>query len=53
MVRISSEMLLTQAEATGFRTDILEKVGLLIHLLEAMRSHPFLKGRYGPEPFYL
>ncbi len=45
VVRISSEMLITQAEATGFRTDILEKVGLLIHLLEAMRSHPFLKGR--------
>jgi len=45
VVRISSEMLITQAEATGFRTDILEKVGLLIHLLEAVRSHPFLKGR--------
>ncbi len=37
-MRISSEMLITQAEATGFRTDILEKVGLLIHLLEALRS---------------
>jgi predicted nucleotidyltransferase component of viral defense system len=45
VVRISSEMLITQAEVTGFRPDILEKVGLLIHLLEAMRSHPFLKGR--------
>jgi hypothetical protein len=45
VVRISSEMLITQAEVTGFRTNILEKVGLLIHLLEAMRSHPFLKGR--------
>lgn len=45
VVRIFSETLITQAEATGFRTDILEKVGLLIHLLEAVRSHPFLKGR--------
>jgi predicted nucleotidyltransferase component of viral defense system len=45
VVRISHETLIAQAEATGFRTDILEKVGLLIHLLEAMRSHPFLKGR--------
>jgi len=44
-VRISSEMLMAQAEATGFRMDTLEKVGLLIHLLEAIRSHPFLKGR--------
>ena len=42
-MRISSEML--TAEATGFRTDILKKVGLLIHLLEALRNHPFLKGR--------
>jgi len=45
VVRISSETLIAQAEATGFRTDILEKVGYLIHLLEAARSHPFLKGR--------
>ena len=44
-LRISSEMLMVQAEATGFRMDALEKVGLLIHLLEALRSHPFLKGR--------
>ena len=44
-MRISSETLIAQEEATGFRTDILEKVGLLIHLLEAVRSHPFLKGR--------
>ena len=45
LVKISLEMLKSQAEVTGFRTDILEKVGLLIHLLEALRSHPFLKGR--------
>ena len=29
VVKISHEMLKAQAEATGFRTDILEKVGLL------------------------
>jgi predicted nucleotidyltransferase component of viral defense system len=45
VVRISSETLIVQAEATGFRTDILEKVGHLMHLLEAVRDHPFLKGR--------
>ena len=33
LVKISHEMLKNQAELTGFRTDILEKVGLLIHLL--------------------
>ena len=44
-MKISHEMLKNQAELTGFRTDILEKVGLLMHLLEAVRSHPFLKGR--------
>ena len=44
-MKISPEMLITQAGVTGFRTDILEKVGLLIHLLEALRDHPFLKGR--------
>jgi hypothetical protein len=49
VVRISSEMLIAQAEVTGFRTDMLEKVGLLIHLLEAVRSHPFLKGEINPE----
>ena len=35
-MRIFPEMLKSQAEVTGFRTDILEKVGLLIHLLEAL-----------------
>ena len=44
-VRISPETLLNQAEATGFRPDMLEKVGLLLQLLDAVRSHPFLKDR--------
>jgi hypothetical protein len=45
-VRISSETLANQAEATGFRPDMLEKVALLLQLLDAVRSHPFLKDGY-------
>jgi hypothetical protein len=41
-VRISPETFVSQAEATGFRPDMLEKVGLLLQLLDAVRSHPFL-----------
>jgi hypothetical protein len=44
-MKISSETLTTQAEATGFRPDMLEKVALLLQLLDAIRSHPFLKER--------
>jgi len=44
-MRISPEMLAAQSEATGFRPDMLEKVGLLLQLLDAVRSHPFLKGK--------
>ena len=44
-MRISSETLANQAEATGFRPDILEKVALLLQLLDAVRSHPFLKDK--------
>jgi len=44
-VRISPEMLVNQAEVTGFRPDMLEKVGLLLQLLDAVRSHPFLKDK--------
>jgi predicted nucleotidyltransferase component of viral defense system len=45
VVKISREALLVEAEATGFRAEILEKVIHLIHLLEGFRSHPFLKDR--------
>jgi predicted nucleotidyltransferase component of viral defense system len=38
-------MLTAQAETTGFRPDMLEKVGLLLQLLDAVRSHPFLKDK--------
>jgi predicted nucleotidyltransferase component of viral defense system len=44
-VKISPETLVNQAEATGFRSDMLEKVGLLLQLLDAVRSHPFLKDK--------
>ena len=44
-MKISPEMLVAQAEATGFRPDMLEKVALLLQLLDAVRSHPFLKDK--------
>jgi len=44
-VRISKEGLLSEAEATGFRPEMLEKAMLLLHLLEALFRHPFLKNR--------
>ncbi len=44
-MKISYETLTAQAEATGFRADVLEKVAHLLGLLEALGSHPFLKGK--------
>jgi len=44
-VRISKEKLLAEAELTGFRAEILEKVIHLLNLLETLNSHPFLKDR--------
>jgi len=44
-MKISPEKLAAEAEATGFRPDVLEKVANLLGLLDAMRSHPFLKGK--------
>jgi predicted nucleotidyltransferase component of viral defense system len=44
-MRISPEKLAAEAQATGFRPDVLEKVAHLLGLLDAMRSHPFLKGK--------
>jgi predicted nucleotidyltransferase component of viral defense system len=44
-MKISPEKLAAEAEATGFRPDVLEKVAHLLGLLDAMRSHPFLKGK--------
>jgi predicted nucleotidyltransferase component of viral defense system len=44
-MKISLEKLTAEAEATGFRLDVLEKVAHLIRLLDAIQSHPFLKGK--------
>lgn len=44
-MKISPEKLAAEAQATGFRPDILEKVAHLLGLLDAMRSHPFLNGK--------
>lgn len=44
-MKISHERLTAQAEATGFRADVLEKVAHLLGLLEAFGRHPFLKGK--------
>jgi hypothetical protein len=39
-MKIFLEKLATEAEATGFRPVVLEKVAHLIGLLDAMRSDP-------------
>ncbi|MCP4647181.1 MAG: nucleotidyl transferase AbiEii/AbiGii toxin family protein, partial [bacterium] len=44
-MKISIEKLSSEVEATGFRPDVLEKVFHLLGLLDAIRSHPFLKGK--------
>jgi predicted nucleotidyltransferase component of viral defense system len=45
-VRISAERLSAEAAATGFRSDVLEKVIHLLNLLDAFQRHPFLKGKF-------
>ena len=45
-MNLSRERLLAEAAATGFRAEVLEKVIRLLALLEGLRSHPFLKGRF-------
>ncbi len=42
-MRISPEKLSAEAEATGFRADMLEKAVRLLDLLDALHSHPFLE----------
>jgi len=44
-MRISKERLLSEAESTGFRPEVLEKVVLLLNLLESLGKHPFLKDK--------
>lgn len=44
-MRISLERLEAEAESTGFRPDVLERVAHLLALLGALNSHPFLRGK--------
>lgn len=44
-MRLTANELAREAGATGFQTEPLEKVLVLLELLEAIRSHPFLKER--------
>ena len=44
-MRISPERLEAEAEATGFRPDVLEKVAYLLGLLDVLAGHPFLRGK--------
>ena len=44
-MRFSRELLIREAQETGFRPEILEKVLQLLHLLESFLSNPYLKGR--------
>ena len=44
-MRISPERLIAEAEATGFQPELLEKTFHLLGLLNAINSHPFLRGK--------
>ena len=44
-MKISKERLTIEAEATGFRAEVLEKVIHLMNLLDGFRNHPLLKKR--------
>ena len=42
-MKISRERLFVEAEATGFRAEVLEKVIHLLGLLDGLQNHPYLK----------
>ena len=42
----SPSEILPIVEATGFKADIIEKVHQLLNLLNKLKSHPFLKGKF-------
>ena len=44
-MRISIQRLQAEAESTGFRAEVLEKVLHLLHLLGTIQTHPFLRGK--------
>ncbi len=45
-MKISSSDVLQVAEAIGFKAVMVEKVLYLLHLLNVLNSHPFLKGKW-------
>lgn len=45
-MKFSPSEIMPVAEFTGFRAEIVEKVLLLLNLLNALNSHPFLKGKW-------
>ena len=45
-MRFSSTEILTAARFVGFKEDVVEKVLYLMHLLNMLNSHPFLKGKW-------
>ena len=45
VVIFSSSEILPVAESTGFNANLVEKVLHLLHLLNTLISHPFLKGK--------
>lgn len=45
-MKFSSSEIMPVAETTGFRAEIVEKVLHLLNLLDALNSHPFLKGKW-------
>lgn len=44
-MKVSRERLHREAQATGFRPEIVEKAIQLLNLLEAFQGHPFIEGR--------
>ncbi len=45
-MKFSSSEILTVAESTGFKIEMVEKVLHLLNLLNVLNSHPFLKGKW-------
>jgi len=45
-VKFSLSEILTVAESTGFKMEMVEKVLHLLNLLNTLNSHPFLKGKW-------
>jgi predicted nucleotidyltransferase component of viral defense system len=46
LVKFSQSEILPVMEATGFKTDAIEKVLQLLNLLNSLNAHPFLKGKF-------